>query len=70
MLIEVSTVYLFMALVATGTTGKVGYMELYRTTDKAACEAHMTEWNAKLTPNKFACVTLDTGRMKSPHADD
>lgn len=56
-------IYLLMVLFAP-SAGNVGYEELYRTTDKAACEAQAKEWSAALAPNKFACVSHAQKKLK------
>lgn len=64
MTITVAIVYILAGILATPGPGRLGYEEVYRTTDKAACEAHAVEWSAKLAPQKFACITLDTSKLK------
>lgn len=57
------TIYLFVASLPQIKDGPP-YWEIYRTTDQKACDAQASDWSARLTPSKFACLPHAQKKLK------
>lgn len=60
-------IYLLLVLL-NPAQNRLPYEELYKSTDKAACEAQAKEWSAAMAPTKFVCVSHAQKKLK-PFSD-